>query len=424
LKVAISPSQPRGRVEAPPSKSVTHRMVTLGALAEGTTTIRNPLASDDTLATLNAVNMLGAQTERSQDQWTVKGGSLTAPAKAVHCGESGTTIRFMTAVSGLVDGPVKLTAGPSLSSRPMGPLLDALTSLGVEAHGEHGHPPITVHGKGDIGGGEATLPGDVSSQFVSALLLVAPLMRRLLTVRVTTPLQSWPYVQMTMDAMEVFGVNAEASPGRDAFTVPTGKYRASNVNVEGDWSSASILLAAGALGGEVTVGNLDEGSSQADTAILEIMSSMGAENSVNDNEVTCVKSRLEAVNHDFSDHPDLFPIAAALCSVAEGKSTLTGLERLRLKESDRVASMTEGLKRMGVKVAMEDASVRITGGTVRGAEVNPYNDHRIAMSLGALALAAEGDTTIKDAGCVTKSYPGFWGDLKRLGVKIRRVTDE
>ncbi len=424
MKIVISPSQARGRVEAPPSKSVTHRMVTLAALAEGTTTIRNPLESDDTLATLNAVTMLGAKTKRNQDDWTVEGGSLTAPGKAIYCGESGTTIRFTTAVSGLVDGPVKLTAGPSLSRRPMGPLLDALNSLGVEAYSEHGHPPITVHGKGGIDGGEATLPGDVSSQFVSALLLAAPLMRRPLTVRVTTPLQSWPYVQMTMDAMEFFGVKAESSPGRDEFTAPTAKYQPSDVNVERDWSSASMLLAAGALGGEVTVGNLDKGSSQADTAILGFLSSMGAELTVRGSEVTSRKSRLEAVNHDFSDHPDLFPIAAALCSVADGISTLTGLERLRLKESDRVASMTEGLKRMGVKVAMEDSLVKITGGTVRGAEVNPYSDHRIAMSLGALALAAEGDTTIQDAGCVTKSYPGFWGHLERLGVKIRRKHDE
>jgi len=424
LRVVISPSQARGRVEAPPSKSVTHRMVTLGALAEGTTTIRNPLASDDTLATLHAVTMLDANTIQGEDQWTVEGGSLKAPGEAIYCGESGTTIRFMTAVSGLVDGPVKLKAGPSLSRRPMGPLLDALNSLGVEAQGDSGHPPITVHGKGDIGGGETTLPGDVSSQFVSALLLVAPLARRPLTIRVTTPLQSWPYVQMTMDAMEDFGVKAEASPGRDSFTAPPGRYTASDVAVEGDWSSASILLAAGALSGKVTVRNLDKGSSQADTAILGLLSSMGAELTVRGDDVTCKESRLEAVNHDFSDHPDLFPIAAALCSVAEGTSTLTGLERLRLKESDRVASMTEGLKRMGVKVAIDDAWVRITGGTVRGAEVNPYNDHRIAMSLGALALAAEDATTIRDAGCVTKSNPGFWGHLEHLGVRIGRKQDE
>lgn len=424
MRIVVSPSQARGRVEAPPSKSVTHRMVTLGALAEGTTTIMNPLASDDTLATLNAVNMLGANAEQGEDRWTVDGGSLKAPAEAVHCGESGTTIRFMTAVSGLVPGSVKLTAGPSLSRRPMGPLLDALNSLGVEAHGEHGHPPITVHGRGGIIGGKAALPGNVSSQFVSALLLAAPLMSRPLTLKVSTPLQSWPYVQMTMDAMEAFGVKAEASPGRDRFTAPTGKYTASNVNIEGDWSSASILLAAGAIGGEVTVGNLDKGSSQADTAILGILSSMGAECVIDGGEVTSKKSRLGAVSHDFSDHPDLFPITAALCSAAKGTSTLTGLERLRLKESDRVASMTEGLKRMGVKVAMEDAAVRITGGTVRGAEVNPYNDHRIAMSLAALALAAEGDTMIRDAGCVAKSYPGFWGHLEHLGAEIRRRYDE
>ena len=268
------------------------------------------------------------------------------------------------------------------------------------------------------------LPGHVSSQFVSALLLVAPMMRNPLTIRVTTPLQSWPYVKMTMDAMESFGVKASASPGRDVFTAPTRKYRASKVNVEGDWSSASYLLAAGAVGGEVTVGNLDTGSSQADTAILDILSRMGAELTVKGDEVTCSRSQLKAVKADFSDCPDLFPIVSALCTVAEGASELTGLGRLRLKESDRVAAMAEGLTRMGAEVTEDGDAVRITGGTVRGTELNPYNDHRIAMSLGILALAAEGDTTILDAGCVTKSYPGFWDHLEGLGVKVRRIEDE
>jgi len=403
---------------------MTHRMVILGALAEGRTSIRRPLVCDDTLATLNAVNMLGAKTKAGEDEWIVEGGSTTAPDEAMYCGESGTTLRLMTAVCALADGCVTLTAGPSLSRRPMGPLLDALSSLGVDIHGEAGYPPITVCGKGEISGGETTLPGHVSSQFVSALLLVAPMMRSSLTIRVTTHLQSWPYVEMTMDAMASFGVKASASPGRDVFTAPTGKYRSSKVNVEGDWSSASYLLAAGAVGGEVTVGNLDAGSSQADTAMLDILSRMGAELTVRGDEVTCSRSQLKAVKVDFSDCPDLFPIVSALCSVAEGTSVLTGLERLRLKESDRVAAMAEGLTRMGAEVAEDGGAVRITGGTVRGAELNPYNDHRIAMSLGVLALAAEGDTTIFDAGCVTKSYPGFWAHLEGLGVNVRRIEDE
>ena len=424
MKAQISPSQAEGRVEAPSSKSMTHRMVILGALAEGRTSIRRPLICDDTLATLKAVNMLGAKTITGEDEWIVEGGSTTAPDEAICCGESGTTIRLMTAVCVLMDGCVTLTAGPSLSKRPMGPLLDALSSLGVDAHSEAGYPPITVCGKGEIAGGETTLPGHVSSQFVTALLLVAPMTRSPLTIRVTTPLQSWPYVEMTMDAMESFGVKASASPGRDVFTAPTGRYRASNVNVEGDWSSASYLLAAGAVGGEVTVGNLDAGSSQADTAILDILSGMGAELTVKGDEVNCSRSQLKAVKVDFSDCPDLFPIVSALCSVAEGTSVLTGLGRLRLKESDRVAAMAEGLTRMGAEVAEDGGAVRITGGTVRGTELNPYDDHRIAMSLGVLALAAEGDTTIFDAGCVTKSYPGFWGHLEGLGVDVRMIEDE
>jgi len=424
LKAQIGPAQVRGRVEAPSSKSMTHRMAILGALAEGRTSIRRPLVCDDTLATLNAVKMLGVTVKASEDTWIVEGGSLKAPGEAIYCGESGTTIRLMTAVCALADGCVTLTAAPSLSRRPMRPLLDALSNLGVDAHGEAGYPPITVYGKRGLGGGETTLPGHVSSQFVSALLLVAPMTRSTLTIRVTTPLQSWPYVKMTMDAMEFFGVKASASPGRDVFTAPTRKYMASNVNVEGDWSSASYLLAAGAVGGEVTVGNLDTGSSQADTAILDILSRMGAELTVKGDAVICNRSQLKAVKTDFSDYPDLFPIVSALCTVAEGTSELTGLGRLRLKESDRVAAMAKGLTRMGAEVAEDGGAVRIKGGRVRGAELNPYNDHRIAMSLGILALAAEGETTILDAGCVTKSYPGFWSHLERLGVNVRRVEDE
>jgi 3-phosphoshikimate 1-carboxyvinyltransferase len=424
VKAQIGPAQVRGRIEAPSSKSMTHRMAILGVLAEGRTTIRRPLVCDDTLATLNAVKMLGVTVKVGEDEWIVEGGSLKAPGEAIYCGESGTTLRLMTAVCALADGCVTLTAGPSLSRRPMRPLLDALSSLGVDANGEAGYPPITVCGKGGIGGGETTLPGHVSSQFVSAMLLVSPMTRSPLTIRVTTPLQSWPYVKMTMDAMESFGVKASASPGRDVFTAPTRKYRASKVNVEGDWSSASYLLAAGAVGGEVSVGNLDTGSSQADTAILDILSKMGTELTVKGDAVTCSRSQLKAVKADFSDHPDLFPLVSALCTVAEGTSELTGLGRLRLKESDRVAAMAEGLTRMGAKVMEDSGVVKITGGTVRGAELNPYNDHRIAMSLGILALAAEGETTILDAGCVTKSYPGFWGHLEGLGVNVRRMEDE
>ena len=424
MKAQINPSQVEGRVEVPSSKSMTHRMVILGALAEGRTSIRRPLVCDDTLVTLNAVKMLGVAVKASEEEWIVEGGSTTAPGEAIYCGESGTTIRLMTAVCALADGCVTLTAGPSLSRRPMGPLLDALSSLGVDVHSEAGYPPITVYGEEGIRGGETTFPGHVSSQFVSALLLVAPITRSPLTIRVTTPLQSWPYVKMTMDAMESFGVKASASPGRDVFTAPTGKYSASKVNVEGDWSSASYLLAAGAVGGEGTVGNLDAGSSQADTSILDILSRMGAELTVIGNEVTCSRSQLKAVNLDFSDCPDMFPMVSALCSVAEGTSEFTGLERLRLKESDRVAAMVEGLKRMGAEVAEDGGEVRIQGGTVRGAELNPYNDHRIAMSLGVLASAAEGDTTILDAGCVTKSYPGFWAHLEGLGVNVRMIEDE
>ena len=402
---------------APPSKSMTHRALTLAALARGRSRIVNPLAADDTEATASVLQKLGVKTARG-GEWVIEGGDLRAPAGGLHCGESGTTLRFMAAICALVDGECRLTGGPSLSSRPVGPLLGALTQLGVRNESRGGLPPVTVAGTGRIGGGEASLPGDVSSQFVSALLAVAPLAEAPVEITLTTKLESHPYVAMTMDAMRAFGVEAEASPDMRHLTAPLMPYRAATVNVEGDWSSASYPLAAGALGGEVTVKGLNAGSSQADKAILPLLSEMGARVSLSGGSVRVSVSGLRGIEADLSDCPDLLPVVSALCAAAEGKSRLTGLGRLRLKESDRVAAMAEGLTRMGAEISYDADSAVITGGPLKGAEIDSWGDHRIAMSLAVLALHAEGETTIKNAGCVSKSYPGFWGDLASIGGRL------
>jgi 3-phosphoshikimate 1-carboxyvinyltransferase len=194
--------------------------------------------------------------------------------------------------------------------------------------------------------------------------------------------------------------------------------------VEGDWSSASNILAAGALGGEVTVDNLDPDSSQADTAIIDILGDMGARIHVAAQSVSTEKSDLGAVDLDLSDCPDLFPVTASLCAAASGLSTLRGLGRLRFKESNRVEAMVEGLQSMGVNVKPMEDGLMIEGGSIRGGTINPYNDHRIAMALSVLGLASETEVTILDAGCVSKSYPGFWGDMERLGADIRRSESD
>ncbi len=213
MNLTIKPSAVSGSITAPSSKSMTHRALVLAALAPGRSRIRSPLKAEDTEATASVLKKLGVGIIRGND-WVVDGGNMQMPAKVLHCGESGTTLRFMSAVCALVDGECQMTAEPSLLSRPLTPLLDALRQLGVpiEAHG--GPTPIKILGTGRIRGGEARLPGDVSSQFISALLIVAPLADTRVDITLTTKLESRPYVVMTMDAMRVFGVEAEVSPNR------------------------------------------------------------------------------------------------------------------------------------------------------------------------------------------------------------------
>jgi 3-phosphoshikimate 1-carboxyvinyltransferase len=418
MNVTVRHSEVEGTITAPPSKSMTHRALVLSALADGKSTIANPLTADDTEATASVLGRLGVDLVRGE-KWTVEGDAFKAPKDDLHCGESGTTLRFMAAVCALVDGECRLTGGKSLSARPVGPLLDALTQIGVNCTSRDGLPPVTITGNGRIRGGEVRLPGDISSQFISALLAVVPLADAPIEINLTTQLESKPYVAMTMDAMRAFGVEARASPDMRQLTAPLGPYRASAVEVEGDWSSAAYVLAAGALTGGTTLQGLNRTSSQADRAIIGVLSRMGADVSTG-GAIKVSKSPLRGISADMSDCPDLFPVVSALCASAEGESTLTGLGRLRLKESDRVAAMVEGLTRMGIKVRCDPDSAKITGGTPRGANVDSWGDHRIAMSLAVLALTAEGETKIKDAGCVSKSYPGFWDDLAAIGGRLEK----
>ena len=413
----VKSSTVSGCVTASPSKSMTHRVLILAALAKGRSIIRNPLTADDTEATANVLRELNIGVVQS-GAWVVDGGDLHKPTEALHCGESGTTLRFMAAACALIDGECRLTGGPSLSSRPIGPLLNALAQLGVGSESRDGLPPLIIRGTGQIRGGNTSLPGNISSQFVSALLTVAPLADAPVEITLMTRLESRPYVAMTVDAMRAFGVDVEHSLDMTRLTASVKQYKAATVTVEGDWSSAAYPLAAGALAGEATVKGLNPMSSQADKAILPLLGEMGAKIYVSGDTVKVTASKIGGIEADLSDCPDLFPIVSALCAAAEGESHLTGLARLRLKESNRVAAMTEGLRHMGAKVNYNEDSVKIKGRPLHGAAVDPWGDHRIAMSLAVLALHAEGYTTIKNAGCVSKSYPGFWGDLVALGGRI------
>jgi 3-phosphoshikimate 1-carboxyvinyltransferase len=376
----------------------------------------DPLHCDDTIATVDGLRKLGINISNTED-WEIEGGKLSPPSSIINCNESGTTIRLLIGLTSLLDTSCTLTGTPSLLRRPNKQLLDALEQLGAQTKSNAGYPPITITGK--IKGGRADISGNISSQFISSILLAAPYSESPVELNVTTPLESKSYVQMTLDTMKKSGIKVKHSENLEYFKIPNEKYIPQKTRIEGDWSSATYMLAAGALAGKVQVDNLDLSSSQADTEIISIMNEMGANIKIKENRVAVKKSKLNAINVDMSDFPDLFPMVACLCSVAEGTSKLTGLTRLKIKESDRMAATIEGLKKMGIEVSGDHDSVKITGGLPHGAVINTHNDHRIAMSFAILSHTAEGESTIMNPECVSKSYPDFWETLTQIGAKIR-----
>ena len=416
MKASISRSEVAGRLTAPSSKSYTLRGLMCAALARGESEIIAPLASDDTEAAIDVLGQLGIGLDRREDRWTVSGGHFHQADADLYCRESAATLRFMTAIASLLPGTHRLTAGPSLSQRPVGPLVEALRQVGVTCSDSHGLPPVTVIG-GSLRGGTATLPGNVSSQFVSALLLAAPFSEKGTTIQLTKPLESAPYVLMTMDCMQWFGISVAFAESMDTFDVVRQTYRPASYRVEGDWSSASYPLALGAMAGEVTVDNLSPEGLQGDKAILGFLQEMGASVIVSGNSITVRKSKLRAIKADLSDCTDLLPTVAVLAAVAEGASQLAGIERARIKESDRVAAVREGLERMGIAVTEEADRITITGGKPSGAIIDSRDDHRIAMAFGLLGAVA-GETVIEGAECVSKTYPRFWEVLRGLGVRV------
>ncbi len=416
MKAIISKSKLAGRAQAPSSKSYTLRALICAALADGRSQIKRPLYADDTDAARDVLDRIGVKTEVKKTLWGVSGGNFRRPRADLFCRESAGTLRFMTAVCSLVPGKCRLTAGPSLARRPVGPLIDALQQIGVSCSSRNGLAPVEVEG-GTLGGGVAELPGDISSQFVSALLMVAPLAPGGMTIKLTSLPQSKPYILMTIDCMRSFGIHVGHNLDLTGFTVKPQRYQPSSYTVEGDWSSASYLLALGAVAGAVDVPNLNPESRQGDKEIWCLLREMGAGAMCTRDSVRVRKSKLRPIYKDLSDCIDLLPTMAVLAATADGVSRLKGVARARLKESDRIAAVSEGLARMGIEVKVEHDSLYVTGGKLKSAVIDPKGDHRIAMAFSIPAMLTE-RTVIKDAGCVTKTYPEFWETLKSLGGNV------
>jgi len=417
MRVSIDRSEIKGKVSAPSSKSYTIRGLMCAALAKGESEILHPLSSDDTKAAINVLSKGGVTVRQEEDLWQVTGGDFHKPDADLFCGESAATLRFMTAICSIIPGQCRLTVGPSLTRRPVKPLVEALKQLGVDCSAQGEVAPVVVKG-GGLKGGVTELPGDVSSQFISALLFVAPLAEEGVRIRLTTPLESKPYVLMTLECLKNFGIDVEYSKALDEFRVEKQKYKPARYEVEGDWSSVSYFLALGAVCGGVEVSNLNPKSRQGDKMMLDFLREMGATVEMNQNSVIVRKSRLKAIRADLSDGIDLLPTMAVLAATADGASEFVGIERARIKESNRVAAMKEGLERMGVKVIEERDRLTVTGSRLKGAVIDSKDDHRIAMAFSILGSLV-GDTVINGAECVNKTFPEFWDILRSIGGKVK-----
>jgi 3-phosphoshikimate 1-carboxyvinyltransferase len=398
-------------------------MLIAALLSDGVTRIFNPLVSNDTEATLRAIEAFGAKTKLQENCWAIDGAVLPkTPRNPVDCGESGATLRFMIPVAALAPEPSIFTFGTSLEKRPIMPLLQSLKKVGVKSsfkRNERGSV-VKVQG-GGIDGGKTAIRGEISSQFISGLLFALPKAEKNTEITLTTPLESKSYVQMTAEILNRHGVKLHISKDFRRIRIPSNQtYSPSSHDVPGDFSSAAFLLAAAAVtSSKLRVENLDYSTEQGDKAILDILKEMGSKVKTHDEFVEIEGKLFDPINIDVKDTPDLVPVCAVLACYSNGVSKIYNAERLRYKESDRLSSLHNELRKMDADVTMDKDSLTIKGPcAMHGALIDPYNDHRIAMACTVAALGAEGETRIQDSECVKKSYPTFFEDLRSLGAEV------
>lgn len=414
-----------GQIRLPGSKSVTNRAWVLSALARGETRLLHPLWSDDTFYMMRALRGFGVEMRGAEGDSSVTvrgaGGKFPARDADVFVGNSGTTIRFLSAASALGNGGFSFSGIDRMKERPIQDLVDALRSVGAEIDyaEREGFPPIVVHGKG-LRGGNLRIRGNVSSQYLTAVLLAAPCMENPLRVTVDGELISKPYVRMTLRMMGQFGVDVENRDFRE-FLVPNGGYASpGDYEVEGDASSASYALAAASVGeGTVRVLGVDGDSMQGDVQFAELLREMGAEVSYGNGFVECRRGEfpLRPIDLDLSAIPDAAMTAAVLCLFARGKSSIRGIRSWRVKETDRLNALACELRKAGADVFTTEDSISVEPpNRILPAAFETYDDHRMAMCMSLVAYGIrEGESIrIHDPLCVAKTYPDYWKDLKSL----------
>ncbi|MET9854435.1 3-phosphoshikimate 1-carboxyvinyltransferase [Streptomyces sp. NPDC006450] len=405
------------------SKSYTNRQIAIASLAalDGKTgVIDGALVSDDTIYFANAVASFGhVGVEIDHDNYrftlTPTGKPMVAPEDDIFVGGAGTPLRFLISLAGLAEGITTITGNTRMQERPFGDLLAALPGLGVQAVAVRGNgsPPIQVTG-GNFVGGKTRISGAISSQYTSSILISSVLAQQDTEIEIVDELVSKPYVEMTLATLAEHGITVERD-GYRSFKVPAGQsFKGGHAVVEPDASGLSYFIAAAAiLGGRVTIPGIGSTSHQGDVGLAEVLGRMGAHVEITENSITVKGGELHGIEVDMDAMPDVVPSLAAVAAFAQGKTHITNIASLRVKECDRIAAVTTELRKMGITVDEYDDAMTIHGGTPHGAVIDTYDDHRIAMTFAIIGLRTPG-VVINDPGCVAKSFPAFWNTLDTL----------
>ncbi|MBM6818353.1 3-phosphoshikimate 1-carboxyvinyltransferase [Clostridium saudiense] len=419
----IYPSKLKGEVKIPPSKSMAHRAIICAALSDGLCIIENIDYSDDIIATIDAMNSLGAKIVKHKDYIEVIGayGSDEKPqeTRIIDCNESGSTLRFLVPISLLFKGSSKFIGRGNLGKRPLTTYYNIFERQGIEYSYEEGNLNLVING--ELNPGTFEVEGNVSSQFITGLLFTLPLLKEDSKIIITTEMESKGYIDLTLRAMNDFGVEIINNNYREFIIKGNQKYNARNYRVEGDYSQAAFFLCADSLGNDVLCKDLDLNSLQGDKEVIDILERMNVVFNANDIGVKgTTNGELASTVIDGSQCPDIIPVLTSVAALTKGTTEIINAGRLRIKECDRLAAVTSELNKLGAKIIEKEDGLVVTGveKLQGGVEVWSHKDHRIAMTLAIASTRCEEPIVIKDYECIAKSYPNFFEDFKALGGNV------
>ena len=419
MRVIITPNKLKGDVVIPPSKSLSHRAIIAAGLARGESKISNIIYSKDILATISAMRSLGVEIKEFDDYLIIKGNKLKRVNDVIDANESGSTIRFIIPIALTVDEKITFVGHNNLVNRPLDTFFEIFDNQNIKYEKEDKYLPLTVYS--GIKPGEFNIRGDVSSQFITGLLYALPLLNGDSIINITTDLESKGYIDLTLDVLKMFGVNVINENYKKFIVKGNQEYIAHDYVVEGDYSQSAFFLVADMLGADIKIKGLNRNSKQGDKKILDDITSFGG-NIFYDGEcdVYARTNKPCGTQIDFSQSPDLGPALSVLAALSKGRTEFVNAERLRLKECDRISSVVEELEKLGAKVIeTEDGMIFEGVERFKGAVLDSHNDHRLAMAFAMASLKCDGEITILNAECVTKSYPDFFKVFESLGGIVR-----